>query len=297
MQQLDIFADSVVVQLSNDLLVALLNFDHVAARQTLQHLTTADPQHTGLAQYQMLCDFIETWAYNLDNPDWLPDFAAIATEEQWLREKIIPMASVMGRAGNKLAYKCWGILAKASENVGVDPKHYDCFAAELYLRAQQFVDVVRIAQKVPGAEMRAMVQRWLGVGYYSCGESKFARRAALRYAWLAPQRFDAFVEETCDMQLARDWSDFQVELGEFDATWFPAWCANEKKAGICIRENLPQSDGGMAYRLLTSLLIRERGGLCGAVYEERTRLKQLNESFFAYYMQRRADLHALNNIS
>ncbi|MDX8399744.1 MAG: hypothetical protein R8K20_05800 [Gallionellaceae bacterium] len=292
MQQLDIFADSVSVQLSNDLIAALLNFDHVVASQTLQHLTKDYPQHAGLAQYPMLCDFIKAWADNLNNPEWLAAPAAIATEEQWLREKIIPAAKVMGSAGNKLAHKCWGILAQASERVGIDPKQNDYFAAELYLRAQQFADVVRIAQKVPGAEMRAMVQRWLGLGYYGCGESEPARSATLRYAWLAPQQFDAFVEATGDTQLARDWSDFQSELGELDATWFPAWCANEKKAGIGIREHLPNSDGGEAYRLLISLSIRERGGLCSAVYEERTRLKQLNENFFAYYMRRRTDRDA-----
>jgi len=290
MQQLDIFADSVSVQLSNDLIAALLSFDHAAACQTLQHLTKNDPQHIGLDQYQMLCDFIGARADNFDNPNWSPAPAAIAADEQLLREKIIPAAKVMGRAGNKLAHKCWGMLAKASERVGVDSKHSDYFAAELYLRAQQFTDVVRIAQKVPGAEMRAIVQRWLGLGYYGCGKSAPARSAALRYAWLAPQQFDDFVDEASDKQLARDWGDFQVELGELDATWFPAWCENEKKEGLSIRQNLPKSDGGMAYRLLISLSIRERGGLCSAVYEERSRLKQLNESFFAYYMQRRADL-------
>lgn len=290
MQQLDIFADSVPVQRANDLVAALANFDRSASRQALRHLTAADPLHTKLPQYRVLCDFVDHWAGSCNDPDWLRTPAAITAEEQLIREQIIPAAMVMGNAGDDLVRKCWGILAKASEKAGIAPEHCDCFAAELYLRAQQFPDVVRIAQKVPGAEMRAAAQRWLGLGYYGCGETERARRAVLRYAWLAPQRFDAFVGETGDTQLARDWSDFQADLGDLDATWFPAWCAHEKKAGVSILDNLPTSDGGMAYRLVMNLTIRERGGLCSAVYEERARLKQLDESFFAFYMQHRSNL-------
>jgi hypothetical protein len=40
------------------------------------------------------------------------------------------------------------------------------------------------------------------------------------------------------------------------------------------------------------LAIRERGGLCPAVYKDRARLKRLDESFFAFYMQRRSELHS-----
>jgi hypothetical protein len=290
MQQLDIFADSAPVQRANDLIAALANFDRAASRQALRRLVEADPQHAGLAQYQLLCDFVDGWADNCDNPDWSPAPAAIAAEEQLIRGQVIPAAAVMGNAGDDLVCKCWGILAKASEKAGIPPEHCDCFASEFYLRAQQFPDVVRIAKKVPGAEMRTAVQRWLGLGYYGCGETEQARRAVLRYAWLAPQRFDAFVDEAGDTQLAHDWSDFQADLGDLDATWFPAWCAHEKKAGVSILENLPTTDGGMAYRLVTGLAIRERGGLCPAVYEDRARLKRLDESFFAFYMQHRSNL-------
>lgn len=290
MQQLDIFADSAPVQRANDLIAALAELDRAASRQALHRLMEADPQHAGLAQYRVLCDFVDSWADNCDDPNWPPSPAAIAAEEQLIREQITSASVIMGSAGDDLIRKCWGVLAKASENAGIAPEYRDYFAAELYLRAQQFPDAVRVAQKAPGAEMRAAVQRWLGLGYYGCGETESARRAVLRYAWLAPQRFDAFVDETGDAQLARDWSDFQADLGDLDATWFPAWCAHEKKAGISILDNLPTGDGSTAYRLVTGLAIRERGGLCPAVYEDRARLKRLDESFFAFYMQHRSNL-------
>lgn len=292
MHQLDIFADSVPVQRANDLSAALTNFDRKAAKLALRYLVAADPHHAGLPQYQVLCDFIDHWVDSCDDPDWPRTPAAVAAEEKLIREQIIPAAIVMGNAGVDLVRKCWAILAKASEGAGIDPEHYDCFAAELYLRAQQFHDVVRTAQRVSGAEMRATVQRLLGLGYYGCGETEQAMRAVLRYAWLAPQRFNAFIDEVPDAKLARDWNDFQADLGDLDATWFPAWCAHEKKAGISMLDKLPASEGCMAYRLVMDLAIRERGGLCRAVYEDRARLKRLNENFFAFYMKRRGDLHA-----
>jgi hypothetical protein len=292
MQQLDIFADSVPVQRANDLISALANLDRPASRLALRRLVEADSRHAGLPQYQLLCDFIDHWADSGGNPDWSPTLAAVAAEEQLIREQIIPATFVMGSAGGALLRKCWGILAKASEGAGIGAAHGDYFAAELYLRAQQFSDVVRTAQKVPGAEMRAMVQRWLGLGFYGCGEAEQARRAVLRYAWLAPQRFDAFVDEVGDVNLTHDWSDFQADLGDLDATWFPAWCVHEKKAGIFKSDNLPTSDGGMAYSLVMNLATRERGGLCPAVYEDRARLRGLDESFFDFYMQRRSEPQA-----
>jgi hypothetical protein len=290
MYQLDIFADSVPVQCANDLIAALLNFDSAASRLALRKLAAADPHHAGLREYKVLCDFIDSRVNSSDAPNRLGTLAAVAAEEQLIREQIVPVAVVMGKSGDDLVRKYWGILAKASEGAGIGPEHGDYFAAELYLRAQQFSDVVRAAQKIPGAEMRASAQRWLGLGFYGDGEIDQARQAALRYAWLAPQRFDSFVDETGNVELARDWSDFQADLGDLDATWFPAWSAHEKEYGISMRNNLPTSDGGMAYRLVTSLAIRERSGLGPAVYEDRARLRQLDKSFFTFYMKSRSDL-------
>ena len=292
MQQLDIFADSQPVQRANDLIVALANLDRPSSMQALRRLEVADPRHANLPQYRMLCDFVDHWTEICNDPVWLNTPAAIATEEQLIREQIIPAAIVMGNAGSDLVRKCWLILAQASEGAGISPEHCNYFSAELYLRAQHFSDVVRTAQRMPGADMRAAVQRWLGLGFYGCEKTHQARSAALRYAWLAPQRFDAFVDETGDTKLAHDWSDFQADLGDLDATWFPAWCAHGRKAAIFMRENLPGSDGGLAYRLILDLAILERGGLGPAIYETRARLKGLNESFFAFYMKHRSDLHA-----
>ena len=117
--------------------------------------------------------------------------------------------------------------------------------------------------------------------------SDLARRSEA--AGAGPQRFDTLVEEIGDPELARNWRSFQADLDELDATWFPAWCANEKKGGAAIVDNVPIGDGPQAYRLIVGLSRREHGGLCPAVYEDRKRLKQLDEGFFTYYMRHRSD--------
>lgn len=287
MQQLDIFSDSLPVQRANALIAALADLDCAAARQALSQLVEVTPNHAELPHYRQLCDFVERWSAGCDDPDWPGTRESIVEEEQLLRELITPAALVMGNAGSVLVRKCWGRLAQASERVGISPEQRDCFAAELYLRAQQFADAVRTAQSAPGGAMRAAVQRWLGLGFYGCGDVAQAKSSALRYAWLAPQRFDAFVAETDDAKLARDWLAFQADLGDLDATWFPAWCAHEGKADVAISDNVPAHDGGVAYRLVTGLLIRERGGLGPDIYEDRKSLKRLNENFFDFYMKRR----------
>lgn len=289
MQQLDIFADSLPVQRANELIAALIRFDGAASRQALQSLTLADPANAGLPHFQVLCEFVDNWPTDCDALGWPRTSMAVADAAQLIREQIIPAAAMMGNAGMTLVRSCWSDLARASEAIGIGPDHADCFAAELYFRARLLPDVVRTAQGIPGAAMRAAVQRWLGLGYYRCGEPEPARSAVLRYAWLAPQRFSAFVEEMGDAALTRDWRNFQADLGDLDATWFPAWCAHEKKAGATVLDNLPSGDGPLAYRLVAGLVIRERDGLCAAIYEDRARLKRLDESFFVFYMKHRSD--------
>lgn len=291
MQQLDIFADSEPIQRANDLIDALAALDRVASQQAMRNLMAVDPNHEGLHKFQVLCGFVDHWIDSSNELNCSDITATIAAKEQLIREQIIPAATVMGSTGDVLIRKCWGALAKSSEKAGIDPKQCNCFAAELYLRAHQFHDVVRTAKVIPGADMRAAVQRWLGLGYAGCGETENARSAALRFAWLSPQEFDAFVDEMRDKELARDWSRCQSDLDDLDATWFPAWCANEKVAGIPIRDNLPANEGSSAYRLVMSLALRERSGICRAVLAERARLQQLNESFFTFYMTRRAAPH------
>ena len=292
MQQLDIFADSEPVQLANDLIAALTRFDEMAARQVMRELVAADPGHEALAKFQVLCDFIEHWIEYIAKPDWSDITTTIVSEEKLIREQIIPASIVMGVRGEVLIRECWKSLASLSEKADIDPRQTHCFAAELYLRAGQFHEVVRIAKVISGADMRSAVQRWLALGYAGCDEAEQARSAALRFAWLSPQEFDGFVDEMKDIALARDWSRCQADLDELDATWFPAWCANEKVAGVTIRENFPVCEGSSAYKLVVSLGLRERNGICRTVFEERARLKQLNESFFAFYMRRRDYPHS-----
>jgi hypothetical protein len=291
MQQLDIFVDSAPVQRANELIVALSRFDRAASRQALLLLTSLDPVHAGLSQFQLLCDFVESWPSCTNAPSWPRTQTAIAEAAAMIRERINPAAAMMGSAGISLVRQSCSDLARESAAAGIGPEHPDCFAAELYLRAQQWADVVRSAEGIPGAPMRKRVQRWLGLGYHGCGKTESARCAVFRYAWLAPDRFIAFIEEMQDSSLSRDWRDFQSDLDDLDATWFPAWCAHEKKAGATILDNLPSGNGPRAYQLVTGLAIRERSGLSAEVYEDRAKLKRLGESFFSFYLERRSDIH------
>jgi len=289
MQQLDIFADSLPVQHANALIAALARFDRPACWPALEALNAVDPDHSGLARLRVLCKFVTNWPAAGDEHEGADTAADIADAERMISERIVPAAAAMGRAGEILLRRCWSDLARRSEATGVGAQHPDAFAAELHLRAGLPRDAVRTAGALPGADQRAAVQRWLALGNYRCAEKAASLTSALRYAWLAPQRFNALVEEMSDPALTRHWQSFQADLDELDATWFPAWCANEKKSGAAIAGNEPPGDGPRAYRLIVGLSRREHGGLCPAVYEDRKRLKQLDEGFFAYYMRHRSD--------
>ena len=182
MQQLDIFADSVPVQRANDLVAALGRFDHAAAERALQALILADPEYAGLSHFRVLCEFVDGWPVACDDLRRQPAAPAVAAARQVIEERIVPASASMGEAGRALLRKVWSDLARISEAAGIGPEARDGFAAELYLRAHQPREAVRMARGVPGAARRAVVQRWLALGYCAGGESEPARAAVLRYA-------------------------------------------------------------------------------------------------------------------
>ena len=211
MQQLDIFSDSLPVQHANALIAALVRFDRAACRPALQTLADVAPDHAGLAQLRLLCEFVTNWPAAGDDPGTPDSVAAVADAERLISERIVPAAEAMGRAATVLLRRCWSDLARRSEAAGVGPQHPDSFAAELHLRAGQPRDAVRTARDLPGADRRAAVQRWLALGNYRCGEKEAGLTSALRYAWLAPQCFNALVEEMADRELARNWRSFEAD--------------------------------------------------------------------------------------
>lgn len=287
MQQLDIFADSEPVRRTNVLIEALARFDPAAAQTALQELSVVDPRNEDLSGFQLLCNFVKGWPSDPEAQTWprtLPDVSAL---EELLRKHITPVTGLLGERSRAFLRKCWRDLAQAAEACGITPEHRNCYAAELYLRAEAFPDVLRTARNIPGADGRVAVQRWLSLAHCRSGEREAARNAALRYAWLAAQDFSDLLVELRDSSLDKDWRDFQSDLGDLDATWFPAWCASEHKCDASLLENLPEIDGARAYRLVVGLAIRERGGLSAAVFEDRARLKRLNEDFFAFYLLQR----------
>ncbi len=289
LQQLDLFLDSVPIQRANILTEALTRLDGPGASKALQDLIAVDPEFAGLSHFALLCEFSNHW-YSEESA-WPSTREALIGVVRSFQERILPATSILGSAGVAWSRNRWADLARASEAAKVGPECRDCFAAELYLRAQQYRDVVRTAGNLAGAMLRADVQRWLALGYQGCENTEQSRKAALRYAWLAPEAFGTLVTELGNALLLRDWRAFQADLGDLDATWFPAWCAHESKVGSTLLDALPKGDGPRAYQLLVGLLMRERGGLGPVVYQDRARLKRLNETFFAFYMLRRSDLN------
>ena len=289
LQQLDLFLDSVPIQRANILIEALTRLDGPAASKALQDLIAADPEFAGLPHFALLCAFVDHW--HSEGRAWPGTREAVMAVVRSFQEQILPATSILGSASGPWSQNRWADLARASETANIGPECRDCYAAELYLRAQQYREVVRTSGSLAGAMYRADVQRWLALGYQGCESMDQSRDAALRYSWLAPEAFGRLVTELGNALLMRDWRTFQADLGDLDATWFPAWCAHEGKVGSTLLDSLPEGDGPRAYQLVLGLMMRERSGLGPVVYQDRARLKRLNETFFAFYMQRRADIH------
>ena len=89
-----------------------------------------------------------------------------------------------------------------------------------------------------------------------------------------------------DPELTRNWRSFEANLEDLDATWIPVCLTNEKKVA---RRSPTTCHPAIARSLVVGLSWREHGGLCPAAYEDRKRLRQLDDGFFAFYMRHRSD--------
>jgi hypothetical protein len=112
--------------------------------------------------------------------------------------------------------------------------------------------------------------------------------------WLAPQRFDALTRRLADPALDRLRRHFDAEFeGDghtADSAWFPAWLLCDKPA---LAKGLGQAQAGLqhpperALRLLLDLLHLERQGRPQELLAQRRRLRDLQPSLYAAYMQSR----------
>lgn len=279
MHQLDIFLDTRATSLANALIAALLARDGARAGATLEELRKEAPDHANLPTFGTLCRFVQA-----TQCDALPIADALAQVEA----QIVPASAALGERAEEFLRPFWRGMAQQAATAPYDPACPVAHAAALWLRAGDHAQADRLAGDIPGGENLVEVLRWRCLARHRLGGLDAALPPLMRFAWLAPARLAALVDELRDPLLERAWRGFLADLGDLEASWFPAWFLHEHRGAALPPQAVPEHvPAAQAHAVLTRLLELEKRGHSPALVSQRARLKALDETFFAFYLARR----------
>ena len=168
---------------------------------------------------------------------------------------------------------------------------------DLFLHAEAYDAVETAANGIVGHARERAVLRWRAIARHRLSGLKGARPQIFFLAWHAAGDFPAVLKELNDPLLDRNWLDFQADLDDLDASWFPAWyLLRYPEAASDVGTTLVQSiDQGsqpvpaaQAFLLLTRILDLDKLGHSRALVEQRERLRAIEGGFFAAYMRSRS---------
>jgi hypothetical protein len=280
MQQLDIFLDTRATSLANAVIAALLALDGARATSAVEELRKEAPEHASLSAFERLCRFVEE-----TERDAMPITDALARVEA----ETVAASAALGNRAEEFLRPIWCGLARRAAAQPYDPARPEAYAAALWLRAGDHADADRIASQVPGGENLPDVLRWRCLAQHRLGGLDAALPLLMRFAWFAQARLAALVAELRDPLLERAWRGFLADLGDLDASWFPAWFLHEHRSAALAAEAVPgHIPAALAYAALIRLLELEKRGHSPALVSQRARLRSLGEAFFEFYLARRS---------
>lgn len=293
--QLDLFLDSRVVVLANDVIHALLARDAARATVVLERLRMEEPGHHLLSALEGLRRTLEAW------PAPSTSAADIERAIHWLETDVHSVAqAALGENASNFMLPFWRDLANAPGANVYDARSPQAYRAALYLRCGDPEAAAAAAQAVERPDTNADALHWLAVARYRMEGLDACRMPLIRLALLAPQRLPATLQEIDDPLLNRDWYAFQATChwldpeGEEFGSWFPAWYLVEHPGTVVDLGSpltLPETVPVQAMKTIARLVKLEKGGYSPALISARSRLRELDSNMFEFYMARRNVSH------
>jgi hypothetical protein len=150
-------------------------------------------------------------------------------------------------------------------------------------------------EKEPGWADTPLLRYWIGLAQHHLGAPEVAIRLWLPLCWMDPLLFETHAPTVPNSTIGAGWIAFDHAF-PFEASladrapmtaWFPAWLLLRHRglSRLFGPDDVP--DAGLAarvFRHLLALLPLERRGLTDELVRQRRALRQLDESFFRYYM-------------
>lgn len=288
--QFDLFEHSHQVTLRNAVVDAVKRRDAGGGKAAVAALATAYASDPLLPDMETLCRRIGASA--------LPHGLTPADAARFLQDtedQLEPAARrVLGTAAGAWLAPYWRELARATAGLPFDPRAEGLHAAPLFMRSGDLQAAADAIEAIPSWRRQPAPLSWMIEVRFHADGLEAAWPLIAELTWMAPQRARLLSSRLSDSQLARWVRRFDSEFDDSDAeagfAWFPAWLLIEDGSLAGTLQHAVQGSGTAAERctrLVMTLLALERQGRHAEVVENRRRLRDINGTLFAAYMQSR----------
>lgn len=285
--QLDLFEHSRDVMLRNAVVEALRARDADAAQSAMVTLRAEYPADTLLPE-------LEALVCKLPTPSWPAGLTLVqaAAEVRAMEEVLMPAAQrVLGKDAAVWLAPHWGALAQAILGQAFAPEAPH--AALLYLRAGDWSAAIKAIETIPSWRRKPAPLCWMIEALCRTTGAQALWPISAELAWMAPEAARPLLSRLADNDLSRHLKCFDREFepaADLGFAWFPAWLLIED-GGYAPRIGAAEKGDGSVpercARLLVTLLALERQGRHAELIEHRRRLRDLDGTLFARYMQSR----------
>jgi hypothetical protein len=294
-RQLDFFIDGRDAILIHEIVIGLMRRDRERAAVGLRRLGQEHPRHLDLAALTVLVEAL---------PTPLLATATHLTLTQHIEEaeqRLVPAARrFLGPDADAFLRPMWQALAATATGLTFAATHPRAHRAWLCQQFGEWTEVRAAVENEPGWADTPLLRYWMGLAQHHLGAPEVAIRLWLPLCWTDPALFATCAPTLPSPTIRTAWVAFD-DAAPFEESlaasalapgWFPAWLVLCHPGLSRLFDADDIADAGhpaRVFRHLLSLLPLEQHGLTDELVSQRRALRQLDESFFRYYMAVRGE--------
>jgi hypothetical protein len=289
-RQLDLFIDGGDALLIHEIVIGLVSLDVERAEISLHRLVREHARHPDVAALTILVEALTAPASPAASP------GALTERIELIERQLIPAARrFLGADADAYLRPMWQALAATAVDLPFDAAHPRAHRAWLCQQSAEWTDVLAAVEKEASWAETPLLRYWIGLAQHHLGAPEAAIRLWLPLCWMDPQLFETHASAVPNPTVRAAWIAFEqafpFEESLADrapaAAWFPAWLLLRHRglSRLFHPEDIPDAgDAARAFRHLVTLLPLEQRGLTDELVRQRRALRQLDETFFRYYM-------------
>ena len=289
-RQLDLFVDGRDALLVHAIVTGLMSRDVERTEAGLRRLGQEHPRHPDLVALTVLVEALTAPA-----PPAAPH-AALTERIELTERRLVPAARrFLGADADAFLRPVWQALAANAADLPFEPAHPRTHRAWLCQQYGEWTDVRSSVEHEPGWADTALLRYWMGLAQHHLGAPEVAIRLWLPLCWMDPLLFETCAPGVPNLTIRAAWVAFEQAFPFEEslddrapaAAWFPAWLLLRHwgLSRLFDADDIPDAgDAVRVFRHLLALLPLEQRGLTDELVRQRRALRQLDSSFFRYYM-------------